>query len=131
VRRYRAGDTGAAEVLARRARTLAVRTAAAILGSREEASDVAQDVAVDALRSLSKLRDPDAFDAWVHRITVRHALRRRGGVRGAETPLALPSEDAHPAAPEGPDRDMMLAECQVLTVALAELPPKGRPPRPS
>jgi RNA polymerase sigma factor (sigma-70 family) len=129
VRRYRAGDTGAAEALARRACALALRTAAAILRSREEASDVAQDVAVDALRSLAKLRDPDAFDAWVHRITVRHALRavrRRGGVREAETPLALLSEAAHPAAPEGPDRDMVLTARDVLAAALAELPPKQR-----
>lgn len=129
MRRYRAGDRGAAEVLAWRACALALRTAAAIMGSREDASDVAQDVAVDALRSLRKLRDPDAFDAWVHRITVRHALRalrRRGGVRDFETPLALLSEDAHPAAPGGPDRDMMLTARHALAVALAELPPKQR-----
>ncbi len=129
VRRCHAGETEAAEALARRACTLALRTAAAILRSREEASDVAQDVAVDALGSLRNLRDPDAFDAWVHRITVRHALRalrRRGGVRDAETPLALLSEDAHPAAPEGPDRDVMLTARYVLATALAELPPKQR-----
>jgi RNA polymerase sigma-70 factor (ECF subfamily) len=129
VRRFRAGDADAAEVLARRACTLALRTAAAILGSREEASDVAQDVAVDALSSLHKLRDPNAFDPWVHRITVRHTLRagrRRGAARVAETPLALLADDAHPAAPEGPDRDMMLSARHVLAAALAELPPKQR-----
>src|SRR6478735_7647748 len=76
VRRLRGGDPEAAEALARRALRLALRTAAALLESREEASDIAQDVAVDALRSLGKLRDPDAFDAWVHRITVRHTMRR-------------------------------------------------------
>ncbi|MFP5388715.1 MAG: sigma factor, partial [Thermoleophilia bacterium] len=72
VHRLRGGDPEAAETLARRATRLALQTAAALLESREEASDIAQDVAVDALRSLGKLRDPEAFDAWVHRITVRH-----------------------------------------------------------
>jgi RNA polymerase sigma factor (sigma-70 family) len=83
----------------------------------------------DALRSLAKLRDPDAFDAWVHGITVRHALRavrRRGRARAAETPLALLSEAAHPAAPRGPDPDMVLTAREVLAAALAELPPKQR-----
>ena len=91
VRCFRSGDARAAEVLARRATRLALRTAAALLESREEASDIAQDVAVDALRSLGKLRDPEAFDAWVHRITVRHALRRlkRSG-RRARSRLRLP-----------------------------------------
>jgi RNA polymerase sigma-70 factor (ECF subfamily) len=129
VRRLRGGDATAAEPLAGRACRLALRTAAAILHSREEASDVAQDVAVDVLRSLRKLRDPDAFDAWVHRITVIHvlrALRRRRSRREAETPLALLSEADHPAAAEGTDRETVLAIRQVLTVALAELPPKQR-----
>src|SRR4051794_35470298 len=92
IRRFRDGDPTAAEALARRATRLALRTAAALLESREEAAEIAQDVAVDTLRSLGKLRDPAAFDAWVHRITVRHALRRvrrRRRARALETPLAL------------------------------------------
>ena len=67
VRSFRAGDQAAAEQLAWRACRLALRTAAAVLGSREDAADLAQDVAVDVLRSLDRLREPRAFDAWVHR----------------------------------------------------------------
>lgn len=117
------------EELARRATRLALRTAAAILESREEAGDVAQDVAVDVLRSLEKLRDPAAFDAWVHRITVRHTLRRirrRRGARRAELPLALLLEAEEPAAPEGTDRDAILAARHALAIALSALPPKQR-----
>jgi RNA polymerase sigma-70 factor (ECF subfamily) len=125
----RAGDATAEESLARRATRLALRTSAAILQSREEAADVAQDVAVDVLGSLGKLRDPGAFDAWVHRITVRQTLRRlkrRRGAGEAETPLALLPEVAEPAAPESADRDTVLAARQALATALAELPPKQR-----
>jgi RNA polymerase sigma-70 factor (ECF subfamily) len=129
VRRYRDGDRGAAEVLAARAARLSLRTAAALLSSRDEASDVSQDVAVDVLRSLAKLRDPEAFDAWVHRITVRHALRRvkrRRGRQAAETPLALLPEAAEPVAPGEIDRDAVLAARQALADAFASLPPKQR-----
>jgi RNA polymerase sigma factor (sigma-70 family) len=117
------------EELARRATRLALRTSAAILESREEAGDVAQDVAIDVLRSLDKLRDPSAFDAWVHRITVRHALRRlkrRSGARRTETPLALLLESDEPAAREGLDRNTVLAARHALAAALAELPAKQR-----
>lgn len=129
VKRFRDGDANAAEVLAHRATRLALRTAAALLASREEASDIAQDVAVDVLRSLCKLRDPEAFDAWVHRITVRHALRRlkrHRSAREVEIPIVLLPEAAHPAVLESADRDTVLAARQALVVALAELPPKQR-----
>ncbi|MFT3864458.1 MAG: sigma-70 family RNA polymerase sigma factor [Solirubrobacterales bacterium] len=129
VRRFRDGDPAAAEALARRATRLARRTAAALLESREEAADIAQDVAVDTLRSLGKLRDPEAFDAWVHRITVRHALRRlrrRQRARALETPLALLPEAAEPAVPEGFDRDAVIVARQALAAALPALPPRQR-----
>lgn len=128
VRRHREGDSVATEAIARHATRLALRTAAAIMRSREEASDVAQDVAVDVLRSLHKLREPAAFDAWAHRITARHVqrhLRRRRGRSRAETPLALVAEAAEPAEP-GVDWAGEIAVRQALAAALAELPPKQR-----
>lgn len=129
VRRLRGGDPEGAEALARRATRLALRTAAALLESREEASDIAQDVAVDALRSLGKLRDPDAFDAWVHRITVRHTmrrLRRRRKLRKAETPLAVLPEAAQPPVPQDIDPDALIAARQALATAFTRLPARQR-----
>lgn len=128
VRRFREGDA-AADALALRALRLSLRTAAALMRTREEAADVAQDVAVDVLRSLGKLRDPGAFDAWVHRITVRHALRRlkkERRAREAESPLALLAEEAHPAVLPGTDIDSELAARQALVAALSRLPAKQR-----
>jgi RNA polymerase sigma factor (sigma-70 family) len=129
VGRLRGGDPEAAETLARRATRLALQTAAALLESREEASDIAQDVAVDALRSLGKLRDPEAFDAWVHRITVRHTMRRlkhRRRAREAETPLALLAEAAQPPVPQDTDPDALIAARQTLVTALTRLPARQR-----
>jgi RNA polymerase sigma factor (sigma-70 family) len=129
VRRSWRGDEVATEALARRACRLALRTSAAILHSREDAADVAQDVAVDVLGSLHRLRDPAAFDAWVHRITVRHALRhvnRRRHARAAETPLGLVAEADQPAAPCDADRDALLDARSALAAALADMQPKQR-----
>jgi RNA polymerase sigma-70 factor (ECF subfamily) len=129
VRRLRGGDPEAAEALARRAMRLALPTAAALLESREEASDIAQDVAVDALRSLGNLRDPESFDAWVHKITVRHALRRlkrRRRAREVETPLALLPEAAEPVVRQGSDPDALIAAREGLAAALSGLPARQR-----
>jgi RNA polymerase sigma factor (sigma-70 family) len=115
----------AAEWLARRACRLALRTATAILGSSDQAGDVAQDVAVDVLGSLERLRDPSAFDAWVHRITVRHALRAVGRRRGrarAETAL---DEIAGWAVP-GPGYELTVMARELLRGGLSRLPIKQR-----
>ncbi|MDA0178826.1 sigma-70 family RNA polymerase sigma factor [Solirubrobacter phytolaccae] len=110
------------ELAARRALTVALRTAAAILGSREEAADVAQDVAIDVLRSLHKLREPAAFDAWVHRMTVRRTLRALRKRRAGDVPFALALE--LPA--DTPDHDQVLATRAVLAHAMKTLPPRQR-----
>ena len=122
----RAGDPRAAEWLARRATRLALGTAAAILSSREEAGDVAQDVAVDVLRSLGRLRDPAAFDAWVHRIAVRHAGRALGHRRSrAQQEVALENLSEQGESPEQQvDLDGVLAARQALQRGLGKLPVK-------
>ena len=92
-----------------------MRIAMAVLGNRDDAADVAQDVALDVLRSLNRLRDPAAFDAWVRRIAVRHAMR----ARRRSPALALQAEEVGAI-----DRDLVIASRAALTRALAELPPR-------
>ena len=72
------------EQVAGRALRVARRTALGVLGDPEAAADIAQDVAITAIRRAGSLRDP-ALDAWLHRIAVRAALReaRRAGRRRA------------------------------------------------
>lgn len=109
---------------ARRALTIALRTAAAIAGSREQAADIAQDVAVDVLRGMHRLRDPEAFDAWVRRITVRHSLRALRRQRAA--PAAAPFGLVEHVPADAPDRDLVLAARDALAEALTTLPPRQR-----
>ncbi len=78
-------DTFSDEHVAGRALQVARRTALGVLGDAEAAADIAQDVAITAVRRAGSLRDPAALDGWVHRIAVRAALReaRRAGRRRA------------------------------------------------
>jgi RNA polymerase sigma factor (sigma-70 family) len=70
-----------------------------ILHDPELARDAVQEALVGAWRDLPGLRDPDAFDAWIHRITVRSCLgilrrRRRRVVEVELTPMAdVPAGD--------------------------------------
>ena len=90
-------DTFSDEHVASRALQVARRTALGVLGDAEAAADIAQDVAITAMRRAGSLRDPAALDAWVHRIAVRAALRearlagrRRAAERaGHDPPPAL------------------------------------------
>jgi RNA polymerase sigma-70 factor (ECF subfamily) len=62
--------------VARRALDLGRRTALGVLaGDHAAADDVAQDVAIQAVRCAATLREPAALDAWLHRTAVRAALR--------------------------------------------------------
>lgn len=130
VRRVHAGGPGAAEELARRAGTSALRTAAAVLCDRDLARDVAQEVALDALRGLDRLRDPARLDAWIHRIAVRHTMRaahERSTRRGAEISLSDLPAALEPAAEGDPAMDPdALALRQALERALEELPTRQR-----
>jgi RNA polymerase sigma-70 factor (ECF subfamily) len=65
------GSREAFTVLVDRAHTRLVGTAGLILRDRGWAEDAAQDALVRAWRDLPGLRDPERFDAWLHRLLVR------------------------------------------------------------
>jgi RNA polymerase sigma-70 factor (ECF subfamily) len=77
VRRAKGDDPRAMEELARHVLRIALRTAAAVLRDPEAARDVAQEVAIDALKAVRQLRDPGRLDAWVYRMSIRRAVRAR------------------------------------------------------
>ena len=84
VERARTGDRAAFEVLVRSRVDRLHRTACAILGNEADAYDATQDAFLSAWQQLPRLRDVDAFDAWLTRIIVnacRMRLRARRAVR--------------------------------------------------
>jgi RNA polymerase sigma-70 factor (ECF subfamily) len=87
IERARAGDADAFDELARSRIDQVYRTALAILGSPADARDATQEALVSMWRGLPSLKSVEAFDGWLHRISVnasKMALRRRRGVREVE-----------------------------------------------
>jgi RNA polymerase sigma-70 factor (ECF subfamily) len=84
VERAGGGDHDAFAVLVRGIIPRLDAAARLILRDPELARDAVQEALVHAWRDLPGLRDPDRFDAWIHRITVRSCLtllrRRRSRV---------------------------------------------------
>ena len=85
VERAMAGDHGAFAELARASIGRLYAAARLILRDDHRAEDATQEALVAAWRDLSALRDPDRFDAWLHRLLVRACFReaRRGRRRWA------------------------------------------------
>ena len=64
------GDHEAFEVLASAAADRLYAIARLILQNRDSAQDAVQEALVHAWRELPRLRDPDRFSAWLHRLVV-------------------------------------------------------------
>jgi len=75
VERAQAGDHDAFSVLVRASYPRLHGAARLILRDSERAQDAVQEALVQAWKHVRALRDPDAWDAWLHRLTV-HACYR-------------------------------------------------------
>ena len=75
VERAMAGDHDAFSALARASIGRLFSAARLILRDDGRAEDATQEALVAAWRDLSALRDPDRFEAWLHRLLVRACYR--------------------------------------------------------
>ncbi|WP_373650969.1 MULTISPECIES: RNA polymerase sigma factor [unclassified Schlesneria] len=71
------------------------------LRNQAEASELTQDVFVQAMRKLDQLREPERFPGWLKRITVRLAINRavRRPPVVSQDPVTLVSVDAEAQSP--------------------------------
>jgi RNA polymerase sigma-70 factor, ECF subfamily len=111
VERAMAGDRDAFNELARLSIARLYGIAQLILRDPDRAWDATQEALVASWRDLSALRDPDRFEAWLHRILIRtchreaRRVRQRRTVEVRELPL-----DEHAGSDELPnlfDRDQL------------------------
>ena len=115
------GDHEAFSELARLSIGRLYATASLILRDVDRAQDAVQDALVSAWKDMRALRDPDAWDAWLNRLTLRACYkaaqkdRRRNLVelRALPDPEPLHASDA---ASSVVDRDHMEQELARLPI---------------
>jgi RNA polymerase sigma-70 factor, ECF subfamily len=71
-----------------------------ILRDDERAADAVQDALLQAWLDLRGLRDPERFDAWLHRLLVRACYRAAKRHRGREIVEIVVSSTADPTSPD-------------------------------
>ena len=122
VERAGRGDHDAFAVLATAASPRLDAAARLILRDPELARDAVQNTLVRAWRDLPGLRDPDRFDAWLHRLLVNASLDevRRRRRRPVEVEIRTIDE------PAGGDASRHLADRDLVERALIRLEPEHR-----
>ena len=122
VERARTGDHDAFAVLAGAAISRLDGAAWLILRDAEQAKDAVQNCLVRAWRDLPTLRDPDKFDAWLHRLLVRACIDEARRLRRHRLDVALGALDV--PGPELPDT--LVADRDQLERGFLRLDPEMR-----
>jgi RNA polymerase sigma-70 factor (ECF subfamily) len=120
--RAQRGDHDAFAVLAGAAIGRLGKAARLILRDPELARDAVQEALVRAWRDLPGLRDPDRWDAWLHRLTVNTCL----GLARRRRQRAIEVELTHTDIPDPGDTATSVAERDLLDGALRTLEPDRR-----
>jgi len=110
VERAMARDQDAFDELARISIHRLYVVARLILRDEEKAEDATQEALVAAWSHIAALRDPDRFDAWLHRLLVRSCYREAGRTkrRGSVEIHPRVLEASEPDASTGlADRDQL------------------------
>jgi RNA polymerase sigma-70 factor (ECF subfamily) len=120
VERAQAGDHDAFSVLVRASSPRLYGVANLILRDPDRAQDAVQEALVLAWRHVGALRDADAWDAWLHRLTVRACYRwaRQVRRRNLVELQVMPDPEPEPAG----DFSLSIAERDRIGRELGRLP---------
>ena len=108
VRRFLAGDAGAATELITRHERRVYAVCLRVLGNPDDAADAAQDALLAMIRKLDGFRGEAAFTTWLYRVAMnvcydhlRRAKRRPVLRRDEDAPAPEPALDDHADAVAG------------------------------
>ena len=120
VRRFLAGDTGAANELIARHERRVYAVCLRVLGNPDDAADAAQDALLAMVRKLDGFRGEAAFSTWLYRVAtnvcydhLRRAQRR---------PVLRRADDATTPEPAIDDHADAVAGAHDVSAALAQVP---------
>jgi len=99
IERFKSGDATAFDMLVDKSSGRAYQIAYGILGSRQDAEEVAQDVFIRIFRALPKFRGDSEFTTWMYRIAMNLARNKyrwnksRGSQRSVSIDAPLDGSD--------------------------------------
>jgi len=114
VTRAMAGDREAFSELVRRSVDRLYAVARLIVRDPIAAEDATQEALVAAWRDLSALRDPDRFEAWLHRVLIRACYREARRVRDARRAEVREVELSSPIDHTSADANIGFADREAL-----------------
>jgi len=120
VERARSGDHEAFSELARASFGRLYGAAKLILRDQDRAQDAVQEALVLAWKHVRAIRDPEAWDAWLYRLTVRACYRLARSAKRRDVTELHVEPDAETAA--GHDFTISLVERERLGRELGRLP---------
>ena len=134
VERWQAGDAASFDALVRRHQRRVFGLLMRMLGSAQDAEDVAQETFLNLHRHGHRFRSESRFSTFVYRVAVNAALNRRrslGRRRARMEALGArqAAGDDMPASPSSPEESALGGEARTqVQHAILQLPPKLRAP---
>jgi RNA polymerase sigma-70 factor (ECF subfamily) len=119
VERARAGDHEAFAALAKASFSRLYGAAKLILRDQDRAQDAVQEALVLAWKHVRAIRDPEAWDAWLYRLTVRACYRLAKSAKRRDIVELHVEPDTEPS---GHDFTVSLVEREQLGRELGRLP---------
>lgn len=129
VRRCQKGDSRALEQIVRQYQKQVYNIAYGMLGHREDAQDLAQDVFLTLWEKIGQFRFKSRFSTWLYRIVTNLCINEKNRQRRRQTsPMEMDDSQAWtPVDSNTPEKEVLLAEQQaILQAALAQLKDKYR-----